>query len=425
MTVGLVIAALPLLWTPAWLLVGTMWVAIVLAVGFDARVLRGARPTLSLTLPSATPVGEPVPIQAGVLCHSRRRLRGTLRFEVEAPIEAPKDAPVSLEPGTVEHEVALEAPRRGEGAVRAVWLRVLGPLQTLEWIRRVPVDRGRIAVLPNTRRLARLLQMQAARPLHRIGHRLALSHGEGTEFDSLQAYVAGMDTRQIDWKSSARYHSLRARRYRQERDQRIVLCLDTGRLMQAPIDRLQRLDHAIHTALLLASVALRGRDLVGLHAYGASPGAWVQPASGGHQQARLARACAGLEAENAETNHALGLHSVLHRLSRRCLIVVFTDFTDSTMAELMIEYLQQLARRHLVLFVALDDPIVEQPWRTPPTDVERMASAVMTSELRRARHVVLRELEISGVRVVHGEPGEAALAVLQQYLDIKRRGLLG
>ena len=153
--------------------------------------------------------------------------------------------------------------------------------------------------------------------------------------------------------------------------------------------------------------------------------AWVPPAAGLKQRARLLRACADLVPENTETNHAVGLHAVLSRLKRRSLVVVFTDFTDATMAELMIEYLQQLVRKHVVIFVALDDPAMETPWDVSPDSPESMAKALITSELSDARKVVFRTLALSGVRVVHGPPGQASLLLLQQYLKIKRRGLLG
>lgn len=425
MVAGLILAALPLVWAPAFVLVVAMWVALLGGVIVDVVILSRARPRATVQVPRAALIGRPVRLNLELLSRSARSLRAEVRLEVEPPLEAPLDVVLPVEHGTVIHEIDIAAPVRGEGVVHAVWVKLEGPLALIDRIERHSVQDGRVAIVPNAADLARSLEIRAAKPLHRVGHRLELSHGEGTEFDSLQGYVAGMDTRQIDWKSSARFRSLRVRRYRHERDQRVVLCLDTGRLMGAPIDRMQRLDHAIHTALVLSRVALRGRDQVGLHAYGAKPGLWVQPAAGSHQLARLSRACAGLVTESGETNHALGLRAVLSKLSKRSLVIVFTDFTDSTMAELMIEYLQQLARRHLVVFVALDDPAVDRSWREAPTNVETMASAVMTSELRQSRRRVLRQLEIVGVRVVHGEPGEAALGVLEQYLKIKAQGSLG
>lgn len=421
---GLFVAALPLVFLPSVVLVGVFWLGVLIATLVDLGSLLRMRTKIRVSVPRIVPVGEPVEAEVYISSALPRALSGLLRLEVDEPLRLEGDVEVPVEQGELRHTLVLRTSVRGTGRVVAAWLRSRGPVGLLDRIDRSQVDLE-TAVVPNAAMLSRALELRLARPLYRIGHRPHAGHGEGTEFDSLQAYVAGMDMRQIDWKSSARHHSLRVRRYTEARDQRVVVCLDTGRLMGAPIEALQRLDHAIHTALVLSQVALRGRDMVGLHAYAADPGVWVQPGAGPNQLARLRRACAVLHTENVETNHALGLHSVLSRLERRSLVIVFTDFTDSTMAELMIEYLEQLARRHLVVFVALDDPVVNQPWAVAPIDVEKMAAAVMTSEIQQARHRVLRQLEMSGIRVVHGKPGEAALRVLNQYLDIKRRGLLG
>lgn len=70
-----------------------------------------------------------------------------------------------------------------------------------------------------------------------------------------------MDTRFIDWKHSARHRRLLSREFRQERNHRIMLGFDTGRLMLESVDGLPRLDHAIRAGLLLAWVSLGAGDL--------------------------------------------------------------------------------------------------------------------------------------------------------------------
>ena len=53
----------------------------------------------------------------------------------------------------------------------------------------------------------------------------------------------------------------------------------------------------------------------------------------------------------------LGLVNLGARLRRRSLIVLFTEFVDTVTAELMIDNLRRLAKRHLILFVSLGDLI--------------------------------------------------------------------
>jgi uncharacterized protein (DUF58 family) len=121
----------------------------------------------------------------------------------------------------------------------------------------------------------------------------------------------------------------------------------------------------------------------------------------------------------------LGVHVLLQKLKRRSLVVVFTELADSTTAELMVEHLGHLAKRHLVVFVALDDPVVQDAIAAPPVDAEALASTAIAGGLRADRERVLRRLRRMGVDVIHAPPGVAALQLLARYVHIKRRGLIG
>ncbi len=408
-SIGLAVAALPLVVHPlAWTLVAAMWAALGAALLVDGAALLLGRPRVGALVPDVIGVGD------------------SARVPVALTLSGPATLGVTMvAPGESEASVSFDAPRRGTGSLRAVWLRLEGPLGLLRRVARVPVADGAVRVVPNARRVKELaIAHFGAQPL-RGGLKVERRAGDGGEFDAMVGYAHGMDVRQIDWKSSARHQDLRVRRYRLERNQRVVVCVDTGRSMADPIAGVQRLDHAIHAAMVLAQTALRGGDLVGLHAYGAEPEAWVAPQSGIRHANKIAEACSGLTAQPVETNHVLGIHALLTRLSRRSLVVVLTELGDSTTAELMVEHLAHLVRRHLVVFVALDDPVVEEPLGRKPETAQDLAAAVVASHLRQDRQRILRRLARMGVDVVHGPPGAATLALLERYVHIKRRGLIG
>ena len=80
---------------------------------------------------------------------------------------------------------------------------------------------------------------------------------------------------------------------------------------------------------------------------------------------RLQSAAAGLDYAAAEPNFTLALATLTTRLKRRSLVVVFSDFTDPTAAEIMVESLGRLANKHLVLFVTMADAEIEAVIRRP------------------------------------------------------------
>src|SRR3546814_12754662 len=87
-----------------------------------------------------------------------------------------------------------------------------------------------------------------------FGLRQQRFRGEGTEFEALAEYQPGMDRRAIDWNASARHVKLLAKEYRVERDNRVVLAIDSGRTMAEPVGCMPRVARAVSAALLLAYV---------------------------------------------------------------------------------------------------------------------------------------------------------------------------
>src|SRR5438445_11067639 len=96
--------------------------------------------------------------------------------------------------------------------------------------------------------------------------RAARLRGGESEFERLRDYLKDDEFRNIDWKATARRQKLISREYQVERNQSIIFLLDCGRLMTAhgKTDGLSHLDHALTAMLMLAHVALRAADQVGL-----------------------------------------------------------------------------------------------------------------------------------------------------------------
>ncbi|MHC4263581.1 MAG: DUF58 domain-containing protein, partial [Planctomycetota bacterium] len=112
-------------------------------------------------------------------------------------------------------------------------------------------------------------QSRAALHLRRgLGRRRSRQRGEGGQFESLREYVRGDDPRHLDWKATARRGQPMVRRFEAERSQNVVLAIDCGRLMAERFEDLERLDHALASAVVLSRVAESWRDNVGLRSPG-------------------------------------------------------------------------------------------------------------------------------------------------------------
>jgi uncharacterized protein (DUF58 family) len=248
--------------------------------------------------------------------------------------------------------------------------------------------------------------------------------GDGSDFESLRDFVAGMDRRAIDWKATARHREVLCREFRAERDHPVMLCIDSGRLMGELLDGMPRLDHAILAALQLAYVCLRTGDCVGLFTFADKPQATVLPQAGVHALQAIQERLTSIAYSPAETNFTLGMTELLRQLRRRTLVVLFTDFADSVTAELMLRNVAWLARRHLLLFVALRDPLPERLADAElgaPRDLHR---AVVADEIRRERLLVLERIRQTGAQVLDAAAADLDGGLIDRYLQVKRRELL-
>ena len=243
--------------------------------------------------------------------------------------------------------------------------------------------------------------------------------GEGSEFHQLREFQIGMDPRSIDWKRSARMRNMVARETRAERNHQIIICLDSGHLMGEHIDQLSKLDHAINASLSLAWAGGIGGDNVGFYNFDSRPQTFIPPRPGKRAFGHIQRHSAVLQQDTAETNHTLGLTRLDSHLSRRSLVVVFSDFVDSTSAELLVENLSVMTRKHLVLYVALRDPDLQAIAHPDHASMAAVSEAVSARQILREREAVLDKLQRLGILCLDTHPKHLTASLISRYIDIK------
>jgi uncharacterized protein (DUF58 family) len=310
--------------------------------------------------------------------------------------------------------------RRGRIVVERAWVRFSGPLGLVDSVARVDLKR-QAPVVPNLRPVKAVALRFLNDREFRAGLKIERYKGDGTEFDSLREHAPGDDHRSIDWKASARHKKLVARQFRAERNHQVVIAIDTGHLMCEPLAGIPKVDHAVNAALLLAYVSLRAGDRVGLATFDARLGLFVEPKGGLRGFDVLSQVAAQVDYSDRDTNFTLGLTSIGQRLSRRSLIVVLTDFVDTVSAELMVENLDRLSKRHVVVFVALQDPGLAATAAAVPAGLLELNRAVVAGGLLRDREVVLRRLRRLGIYPIDAAPDAVTSRLINTYLDIKRR----
>jgi len=313
--------------------------------------------------------------------------------------------------------------RRGTGMVETLWLRWSGPLGLGARQFAQPVG-WQVRVRPNVADV-RSPALQTFLRDSQFGLIARRMRGEGTQFEALAEYRPGMDRRRIDWKASARHMHLFAKEYETERNNQIVFAIDCGQAMCEPVDGMPRIDRAVSAALATAYVALKSGDRAALFGFAARPDAMSPFVSSTREFHRLQQSAASLEYQAQEPNFTLAMATLTAKLQRRSLIVVFSDFTDPTSAELMIEAVGRLASRHLVLFVTLEDEELQGMADAEPDDMQTLAMAVTADSLLRQRELVKLRLRQMGADVLEAPHARIGTRLIDSYLAIKRAGAIG
>ncbi len=419
---GLVVALLPTavearLW-PLW---PAYLGALALALGADALLLPRRREVSgSVELPGTLYIGEEEEAVLTLRVPSSRSIPIAVAVDLSDRLLPQPQLRARASAAGTELRFRLVPTRRGRIVVERAWVRYAGPLGLMAAVVRVELKK-QAPVVPNIRPVkAAALRFLTDREF-RAGLKIERYRGDGTEFDSLKEHVPGDDHRRMDWKSSARHRKLVARQFRAERNHQVVIAIDTGHLMCEPLAGIPKVDHAVNAALLLAFISLRAGDRVGLATFDSRPGLYVEPKAGPRRFNVIGHMASQVDYSDRETNYTLGLTSIAQRLSRRSLIVVLTDFVDTITAELMVENLDRLSRRHVVIFVALQDPGLAATAAAAPASLLDLNRAVVAGGLLRDRDVVLRRLRRLGIYPIDAAPAQVTPRLINTYLDIKRR----
>ena len=414
----------------AWVLAGRApwaawwWTGAALAMlaAFDGlRLRRQPTPQVERALPDALPVGHSRDVELQFTSTRRQHLEVFDLHPVGWPVQGLPQR-LRLAPGeatTIRYR--LTAAARGLAEFPGTQLRLRSPLRLWTQSRIAGAPR-QVRVYPDFAPLARLALFSAEQASRLVGAHLRRRRGEGTDFQQMREYRVGDSLRRIDWKATARARKLVSREYQEERNQQLLLVVDTGRRMLASEGGLSHFDHALNAALVVGWLGLRQGDAVGLLA-GGGPERWVPPKRGMGALDGLLRASYDLDPAPVATDYLALATRLARQHPRRALVMLVTNVRDEDSEELLAA-VRLLQRRHLVCVASLReqvlDAVLDAPVATLDDAIDAGAVAHYLAQ-RAAAHDALRQHRVMTVDVA---PAELPAALVERYLAVKRDGLL-
>jgi uncharacterized protein (DUF58 family) len=406
---------------PVWTAAG---VALALVAAADALALLRVGPfEVTRELPTALAVGVSSRVGLSVKNSGARRARLRVFDHFPDGFEA-RGVPRATLLSAGEHErfdYELRALARGSRHFGRAELVATSPLVLWRRSQRVGPEQD-VRVFPNFRAVARYELLAAANRAGELGIRRRPRRGEGLEFLQLREYREGDSLRQIDWKATAKLRRAISREYEEERDQQIVFLLDCGRKMHARDAALSHFDHALDAVLLLAHVALRQGDAVGLSTF-SGPRRFLAPRKGTAQLTRLMNTVYDLESSTRASDYLAAAESLAGALHKRALVVVVSNLRDEDHEDLLAAT-RLLGRRHLVLVASMKERALAEALALPVRDLDSALTHAATQQYLLARRGAHERLRKAGALALDAEPQQLAVALVNGYLDVKRSGVL-
>jgi uncharacterized protein (DUF58 family) len=222
--------------------------------------------------------------------------------------------------------------------------------------------------------------------------------GISVEFAQHRPYVAGDDTRHVDWKVFGRSDKIYLKQYQEETNLHLICVVDASESMGFSSigegkETWSKYDHATAIAASLSYMAIQQQDSVGLAIFDNDLKKYHKPSNSPAQWKMITRELT-LEPKLRKTNTGKVLDQLAEKLTHRSLIVILSDFFDDVDGiKKGLRHLRYKKHESLV-FQILDPQEIEFPFEDVTLFKGLEESGELLTEPRALREGYLEQLAV-------------------------------
>ena len=196
-----------------------------------------------------------------------------------------------------------------------------------------------------------------------VGEYRSTFKGTGMEFVDVREYLVGDDIRAIDWKVTARMERPYVKKFVEERELTVILCVDASGSGYFGTRSQFKLEQSAQVAATLAFSAVTNNDKVGLLFFTDRVERYVPPRKGKQHVMRLVRDILMFEPEHRGTDPAVALEFVMRIHKHRAIVFLLSDFMGRGFSPDTLRIpLGIAARKHDLVAIPITDPA---EWELP------------------------------------------------------------
>ena len=374
-----------------------------------ARLSNGDENEVTLKLKS----GYPLPVDLQVIDEQ------PYQFQAREQMFA-----LRLMPGEARHHVYKVVPtERGDYRFGHIHVFVSTNLKLARRRFTVPAEQN-VPVYPSFLQMRRFELLARANRLNEIGIRRVRRRGHSMEYDQIREYVKGDDIRTVNWKATSRSTSLMVNQYQDERAQEVYSVIDMGRVMKMPFNGMTLLDYAINAGLVMSNVALMKHERAGLITFADTVKTTVKAENRRLQMGRIMEMLYNQQTEFRESGYEQLYAHLQRTLSRRSLILLFTNFETLHGLHRNLPYLRAINKRHLLVAVFFENAELTAEMQKPTGRLWDIYYKTTLEKYIYEKREIVKELNRYGISTILTEPENLTVNTVNKYLEIKSRGLL-
>jgi uncharacterized protein (DUF58 family) len=185
--------------------------------------------------------------------------------------------------------------------------------------------------------------------------------GTGIEFTDVREYLPGDDVRSIDWKLTARMGKPYVKKFVEERELTVLLCVDASGSSYFGTKNQLKNEQAAAVAGTLAFSAIRNNDKVGLVFFTDRVEKYIPPKKGRFHVLRLIRDILYFQAEHKGTDPIQAVEFLMHVLRHRAIVFFISDFLgDGFEPEKLRIPFGVASKKHDFVVIRIADPWEEE-----------------------------------------------------------------
>ena len=281
-----------------------------------------------------------------------------------------------------------------------------------------------VPVFPSYLQMRKYELLAISHKLNEAGIKKIRKISNKKEFEEIRDYVKGDEFRIINWKATARRNKLMINQFQEEISQNVYNIIDMGRTMKMPFEGMSLLDYAINASLGISNIAILKKDKAGLITFSKEIHSILPATRRNTQMVNILDILYKQKTNFLESNYELLFSTIKYQITKRSLLLIYTNFEGLTSLERQIYFLKRLARNHVIVVIFFENTEIKQVLEAFPQTTEEIYIKTIAEKFIFEKRQIVKELKKHGIHSILTEPKNLTVNTINKYLELKAVGLI-